>query len=147
MTAQVDGVELAVTRLWARRPRISVRGQELPKDHLGRYELRDRRGRVRRVEATFDWRQFGPRLRVGDSDVLLGRPLPAWVRVGFLVLLVVGVGLGGALGALLAVGSAMGSGALLRRTDRLASHVVLAALLPVAAVVLYLGLATAVTPR
>ena len=65
-----------MTRLWARRPFISVRGQELPKDPQGRYELRDRRGRVRRVEATFDWRQFGPRLKVGDTDVLLGRPDP-----------------------------------------------------------------------
>lgn len=142
MTAKVDGVELAVTRLWARRPHVSVRGTELPKDHLGRYELRDRRGRVRRVEATFDWRQFGPRLRVGDEDVLLGRPLPLWVRVGFLVLFVLGFGFGGALGALLAVGSAMGSAALLRRTDRLASHVVLAALLPLAAALAYVGLAT-----
>jgi hypothetical protein len=147
MTVQVDGVELAVTRLWARRPRVTVRGQELPKDHLGRYELRDRRGRVRPVEATFDWRQFGPRLRVGDTDVLLGRQIPAWVRVAYLVLLVVGAGLGGAFGALLAVGSSMGSAALLRRSDRLASHVVLAALLPVAAVVLYLGLATALGPH
>lgn len=142
MTARVDGVELAVTRLWARRPYVSVRGQELPKDHLGRYELRDRSGRVRRVEATFDWRQFGPRLRVGDTDVLLGRPLPAWVRVAYLVLLVVGIGLGGAFGGLLAAGSAMGSAALLRRPDRLASHVVLAALLPAAAVLAYLGVAT-----
>ena len=147
MSAQVDGVELAVTRLWARRPHISVRGTELPKDHLGRYELRDRRGRVRRVEATFDWRQFGPRLRVGDEDVLLGRPLPAWVRVGFLVLVVVGFGLGGAGGALLAGASVVGSAALLRRTDRLPSHVVLAALLPVAAVAAYLGLATLLAPR
>lgn len=145
--ARVDGVELAVTRLWARRPVVTVRGQELPKDHQGRYELRDRQGRVRRVEATFDWRQFGPRLRVGDEDVLLGRPLPAWVRVGFLVLLVVGVGLGGALGALLAVATAMGSAALLRRTDRLGSHVVLAALLPLAAALVYIGLATLVAPR
>ncbi|MGI3786530.1 MAG: hypothetical protein ACRYG2_37780, partial [Janthinobacterium lividum] len=108
MTAQVDGVELAVTRLWARRPHISVRGQELPKDHLGRYELRDRKGRVSRVETTFDWRHFGPRLRVGDRDVLLGRPLPAWVRIAYLVLLVVGLGLGGAFGGLLAAGGAMG---------------------------------------
>ena len=141
MTAQVDGVELAVTRLWAQRPHVSVRGQELPKDHLGRYELRDRSGRVRRVEARFDWRQFGPRLRVGDSDVLLGRPIPAWVRVAYLVLLVVGAGLGGALGGLLAVASAMGSAALLRRTDRLPSHVLLAALLPLAAALVYVGLA------
>jgi hypothetical protein len=140
MIARVDGVELAVTRLWARRPYITVRGQELPKDHLGRYELRDRRGRVRRVEATFDWRQFGPRLRVGDEDVLLGRPIPAWVRVGYLVLLVLGVGLGGALGGLLGGGSAMASAALLRRTDRQVSHVVLAALVPVAAALLYVGL-------
>jgi hypothetical protein len=140
MIARVDGVELAVTRLWARRPYITVRGQELPKDHLGRYELRDRRGRVRRVEATFDWRQFGPRLRVGDEDVLLGRPIPAWVRVGYLVLLVLGVGLGGALGGLLGGGSAMASAALLRRTDRQGSHVVLAALVPVAAALLYVGL-------
>ena len=144
MTAQVDGVELAVTRLWSRRPYVSVGGKELPKDALGRYELRDRSGRVRRVESTFDWRQFGPRLRVGDADVLLGRPIPAWVRVGYLVLLVVGVGLGGALGGLLAVGSAMGSAALLRRTDRMPSHVFAAALLPLAAVVVYLGLATLV---
>ena len=142
MTAKVDGVELAVTRLWARRPFISVRGQELPKDHQGRYELRDRSGRVRTVEASFDWRQFGPRLRVGDQDVLLGRPLPGWVRVGFLVLLVLGVGLGGALGGLLAGASAIGSAALLRRTDRVASHVALAALLPLAAALVYLGLAT-----
>jgi hypothetical protein len=146
MTAQVDGVELAVTRLWSRRPHISVRGQELAKDHLGRYELRDRRGRVRPVEATFDWRQFGPRLRVGDEDVLLGRPLPAWVRVGFLVLLVVGVGLGGALGGLIAVASAMGSAALLRRTDRLPSHVVLAALVPLAGAIVYVGLASLSVP-
>jgi hypothetical protein len=67
--------------------------------------------------------------------------------VGFLVLLVLGVGLGGALGALLAVGSAIGSAALLRRADRLPSHVVLAALLPVAAAAVYLGLASAVLPR
>ncbi len=147
MTAQVDGVELAVTRLWAGRPRVSVRGQELPKDSSGRYELRDRSGRARRVEAHFDWRQFGPRLRVGDTDVLLGRPLPAWVRVGYLVLLVVGVGLGGALGGLLAGASAVGSAALLRRTDRSPSHVLLAALLPFAAVVLYVGLATQLGPR
>ena len=147
MTARVDGVELAVTRLWARRPHISVRGKELPKDHQGRYELRDRSGRVRRVEATFDWRQFGPRLRVGDADVLLGRPIPVWVRVAYLVLLVVGIGLGGALGGLLAGASAVGSAALLRRTDRLGSHVVLAALLPFAAVLVYLGLATLVTPH
>ncbi len=142
MTAQVDGVELAVTRLWSRRPYVSVRGQELPKDPQGRYELRDRRGRVRRVEARFDWRQFGPRLRVGEEDVLLGRPLPLWVRVGFLVLFVLGFGLGGALGGALAVGSSMGSAALLRRTDRLGSHVVLAALLPVAAALVYVGLTT-----
>ncbi|GAA3575693.1 hypothetical protein GCM10022197_35970 [Microlunatus spumicola] len=147
MTAQVDGVELAVTRLWARRPHVSVRGQELPKDAQGRYELRDRSGRVRRVEASFDWRQFGPRLRVGDTDVLLGRPLPAWVRVGYLVLLVVGVGLGGAFGGLLAVASAMGSASLLRRTDRAGSHVLLAALVPFAAVVLYVGLVTGLSPR
>ena len=147
MTARVDGVELSVTRLWARRPHISARGQELPKDHLGRYQLRDRSGRVRSVEASFDWRQFGPRLRVGDTDVLLGHPIPAWVRVAYLVLVVVGVGLGGALGALLAVGSAMGSAALLRRTDRLPSHVVLAVLVPVAAVVVYLGIATLLATR
>jgi len=147
LTAEVDGVELTVTRLWARRPRVTVRGQELPKDHLGRYELRDRRGRVRRIEATFDWRQFGPRLRVGDADLLLGRPLPGWVRVGYLVLLVVGAGLGGLLGGLLAVGSAMGSAALLRRSDRLPSHVVLAALVPLAAVLLYVGLATTFPSR
>ena len=147
MTAVVDGVELEVTRLWARRPFISVRGQELPKDPQGRYELRDRRGRVRRVEATFDWRQFGPRLKVGDEDVLLGRPIPAWVRVAYLVLLVLGVGLGGALGGALAVGSAIASAALLRRTDRLPSHVFLAALVPVAGVVAYLGLATLLAPR
>jgi hypothetical protein len=146
MTAVVDGVELEVTRLWARRPYVSVRGEELPKDPQGRYELRDRRGRVRRVEATFDWRQFGPRLRVGDEDVLLGRPIPAWVRVTYLVLLVVGVGLGGALGGALAVGSAIASAALLRRTDRLPSHVLLAALLPFAAVLVYVGLATLVAP-
>ena len=142
MTATVDGVELEVTRLWARRPRVSVRGQELPKDHLGRYELRDRHGRVRQVDARFDWQQFGPRLRVGDADVLLGHPIPAWVRVGYLVFLVVGAGLGGALGALLVIASAMGSAALLRRTDRAPSHVVLAALVPLAAVLAYLGLAT-----
>ena len=142
MTATVDGVELEVTRLWARRPHISVRGQELPKDHLGRYELRDRSGRVRRVDTTFDWQQFGPRLRVGDTDMLLGHPIPRWVRVAYLVFLVVGAGLGGALGALLAIASAMGSAALIRRTDRLPSHVVLAALVPLAAVVAYLGLAT-----
>lgn len=147
MTARVDGVELAVTRLWARRPHISVRGQELPKDAQGRYELRDRQGRVRRVEATFDWREFGPRLRVGDENLLLGRPIPLWVRVGYLVLLVVGIGLGGALGGLLAGASAVGSAALLRRTDRLPSHVFLAALLPFAAVVVYVGLATLLTPR
>lgn len=144
-TVRVDGVELAVSRLWARRPYVSVRGQELPKDQLGRYELRDRGGRVRRVEASFDWRQFGPRLKVGDADLLLGRPIPAWVRVAYLVLLVVGAGLGGALGGLLAVASAMGSAALLRRTDRLPSHVVLAALLPLAAALVYLGLAGLLT--
>ncbi|MGI3782844.1 MAG: hypothetical protein ACRYG2_18955, partial [Janthinobacterium lividum] len=71
-----------------------------------------------------------------------GRPLPGWVRVAYLVLLVVGLGLGGAFGGLLAAGGAMGSAALLRRSDRLPSHVVLAALVPVAAVVVYLGLAT-----
>ena len=141
MTARVDGVDLEVTRLWSRRPYVSVRGVELGKDAQGRYELRDRRG-VRRVEASFDWRQFGPRLRVGDTDVLLGRPIPLWVRVGFLVLLVVGVGLGGALGGLLAGASAVASAALLRREDRPPSIVFLAALLPLAAVVVYLGLAT-----
>lgn len=147
MTARVDGVELAVTRLWSRRPYVSARGQELPKDPQGRYELRDRSGRVRRVEATFDWRQFGPRLRVGDEDILLGRPIPAWVRVAYLVLFVVGIGLGGAFGGLLAVASAIGSAALLRRTDRLPSHVLLAALLPLAALLAYVGLASLLGPR
>lgn len=147
LTTVVDGVELEVTRLWARRPHVSVRGQELPKDALGRYELRDRRGRVRPVEATFDWRQFGPRLKVGDSDVLLGRPIPAWVRVVYLVLLVVGVGFGGALGGALAVAGAIASAALLRRDDRLPSHVLLAALVPFAAVLAYVGLASLISPR
>lgn len=141
MTARVDGTELEVSRLWARRPHVSVRGQELPKDGQGRYELRDRHG-VRRVEASFDWREFGPRLRVGDHDLLLGRPIPLWVRVGYLVLLVLGIGFGGALGGLLAGASAVGSAALLRREDRPGSIVFLAALLPFAAVVVYLGLAT-----
>ncbi len=141
MTARVDGVELEVSRLWARRPHVSVRGQELPKDGTGRYELRDRRG-VRRVEASFDWREFGPRLRVGDQDLLLGRPIPLWVRVGYLVLLVLGIGFGGALGGLLAGASAVGSAALLRREDRPPSTVFLAALLPLGAVVVYLALAT-----
>lgn len=147
MTARVDGVDLDVTRLWSRRPHISVRGQELGKDQSGRYELRGRRGGVQRVEATFDWRQFGPRLRVGDVDILLGRPIPAWVRVGFLVLLVLGVGLGGAFGGLLAVGTAMGCAALLRRTDRAGSHIVLAAMLPLAALIVFVGLQTLLTPR
>ena len=147
MTARVDGTELVVTRLWSRRPHISVGGNELPKDTAGAYQLRDRRGGVRRVDTTFDWRQFGPRLRVGDTDVLLGRPIPAWVRVGYLVLLVVGVGLAGALGGLLAGASAVGGAALLRREDRQTSYVVLAALLPLAAVIAYLGLATLVARR
>lgn len=141
MTAKVDGTELEVDRLWSRRPVVSVGGRELPKDELGHYQLRDRRG-VRTVSTTFDWRQFGPRLRVGDTDVLLGRPIPGWVRVGYLVLLVVGVGLGGALGGLVAVASAMGSAALLRREDRPPSIVVAAALVPLVGVIVYLGLAT-----
>ena len=102
---------------------------------------------MHRVEATFDWREFGPRLRVGDTDVLLGRPIPLWVRVGFLVLLVLGIGFGGALGGLLAGASAVGSAALLRREDRPPSIVFLAALLPFAAVVLYLGLVTLTAQR
>ena len=145
MTARVHGVELEVSRLWARRPYVSVRGQELPKDGQGRYELRDRSG-VHRVEASFDWREFGPRLRVGEADVLLGRPIPLWVRVGFLVLLVLGIGFGGALGGLLAGASAVGSAALLRREDRPGSVVLLAALIPFAAVVLYVGLASLLAP-
>jgi hypothetical protein len=146
MTARVHGVDLEVSRLWSRRPYVTQRGQELPKDGQGRYELRDRLG-VHRVEATFDWREFGPRLRVGDTDVLLGRPIPLWVRVGFLVLLVLGIGFGGALGGLLAGASAVGSAALLRREDRPPSIVFLAALLPFAAVVLYLGLVTLTAQR
>ena len=63
---------------------------------------------------TFFFAQLGPRLQVGDADVLVA-PCPGWVRIGFLVLLVVGAGLGGVLGGLLAVASAMGSAALLRR--------------------------------
>ena len=142
MSAKVDGVELEISRLWSRRPYITTGGQELPKDTAGNYQLRDRRGAVRRVDTTFDWREFGPRLRVGDSDQLLGRPLPLWVRVGYLVLLVVGVGLGGPLGGLVAVASAIGSAALLRQEDRPLSIVVAAALVPLAGVVVYLGLAT-----
>lgn len=141
MTADVDGVELVVSRLWSKQPRLSVGGRELPRDPSGGYELRDRRG-VRHVEVVFDWRQFGPRLRVGDRDVLLGRPIPLWVRVAYLVLLVVGTGLGGPLGGLLAAASAVGGAGLLRRSDRQPSHVALAALLPVAAAIVYLGLVT-----
>lgn len=147
MTTRVDGTELEVSRLWSRRPLITVAGRELPKNELGHYQLRDRRGAVQSVSTTFDWRQFGPRLRVGDNDQLLGRPLPGWVRVGYLVLLVVGVGLGGALGGLLAVAAAMGSAALLRREDRPPSIVLAAALVPLVAVVVYLGLATLLATR
>ena len=142
VSAKVDGVELEVSRLWSRRPYITSGGKELPKDATGRYELRDRRGGVRRVDTTFDWREFGPRLRVGDADQLLGRPLPLWVRVGYLVLLVLGIGLGGALGGLVAGASAVGSAALLRQQDRPPSIVFAAALVPFAGVVIYLALAT-----
>ena len=142
MTTKVDGIELEISRLWSRRPLITAGGRELPKDELGHYQLRDRRG-VRSVSTTFDWRQFGPRLRVGDTDVLLGRPIPGWVRVCYLVLLVLGIGLGGALGGLVAVASAIGSAALLRREDRPPSVVVAAALVPLAGVIVYVGLASA----
>ena len=142
MSAKVDGVELEISRLWSRRPYITTGGQELPKDSTGAYQLRDRRGGVRRVDTSFDWREFGPRLRVGDSDQLLGRPLPLWVRVGYLVLLVVGIGLGGPLGGLVAAAVAIGSAALLRQEDRPVSIVVAAALVPLAGVIVYLALAT-----
>lgn len=137
-SARVDGIDLVVTRTWSSRPRVSSGGRELPKDPAGHYELRGPRGRVRRVDADFDWHQFGPRLRVGDEQVLLGRPLPFGVRAVLLVLVVLGL-LGGVLGVALMLASAIGAAGLLRRTDRRPWHVAVAVVLPLVAALAYLA--------
>lgn len=135
-TGTLNGVELTVVKEWSRHPRVLHNGQELPRDRWGNYQFHDDQGRPCQLEVSYNLWELRPRVRTAGHSVLLGRALPVWVRVIFLVFFGLGF-FGGALGAALAFASGWGSLALLRRTDRRTVHVVTAILLPLLAVLVY----------
>jgi len=132
---RVSGVKLVVTKEWW-RPRVLRDGQELPRDRWGTYQFHDNHGRPCPLTVSYSWWELRPRVVVVDQSVLFETPVAWWARVALLALIAAGF-FGGALGALLALRSAGGSLALLRRPDRRPWHVVGALMLPLLAVLVY----------
>ena len=132
--------ELVVERAWSRRPRVLLDGVELPRDRWGSHVLREEDGHNHQVQAGFSWRQLSPVVEVDGHRRLTLAPLPAPVRIVLLAVIVVGL-FCGVLGVVLGVGAALVSAALVRRPQRRAAHVVAAVLVPLAAAVVFVGVA------
>ena len=138
----VNGVDLTVTKEWSRRPRVTHQGRELPQDPWGNYQFHDEHGQPAPLRVAYSWSELRPKLQVGSQTVFLGRSVPAWIRVGYLVFVGVAFVAGGALGSGLALLSTWASLTLLRQEDRRARHVLGAILLPLLAVLVYAVVAT-----
>lgn len=132
--------DLVVKRAWSRRPRVLLEGVELPRDRWGSYVLLDEDGRSYQVQAGFSWRQLSPVVEVDGHQRPTLAPLPTPVRVVLLVFIVFGF-FCGLQGVVLGVGAALVSAALVRRPQRGAVHVVAAVLVPLAAAVVFVGVA------
>lgn len=132
--------DLVVERAWSRRPRVLLEGVELPRDRWGAHVLLDEDGRSHQVRAGFSWRQLSPVVEVDGHRRLTSEPLPTPVRVALLGFVVFGFSCG-LQGVVLGVGAALVSAALVRRPQRGAVHVVAAVLVPLAAAVVFVGVA------
>ncbi|WP_432540748.1 hypothetical protein [Kineococcus sp. SYSU DK002] len=127
------GKDLVVERAWSRRPRILHDGEELPRDRWGAPVLLDEDGRSHQVQATFSWGQLSPVVEVDGQRIPTVAPLSNPARLALLAVIAVGF-VGGLLGVVLCVSSALVSAALLRRPGRRGAHVVAAVLVPLVAV-------------
>lgn len=85
----------------------------------------------------YHWWELRPTLQIVCQTVFLGRSVPTWVRVAFLVFIGLALSAGGGLGSGLALLSTWGSLTLLRQEDGRARHVLGAVLLPLLAVLVY----------
>ncbi len=142
-----SGVPAAELGVILERPyskqRLLKDGEELPRDRWNNYVLPGEAGRAQIVQVVFDVGQLGPAIEVDGLRYLAVAPLPRWVVVLLVAVCLVG-GLAGALGGGLAVGAVIGTLSLLRRPDRRRLHLVLACLLPPAALATSLAVALAV---
>jgi hypothetical protein len=132
--------DLVVERAWSRRPRVLLDGVELPRDRWGSHVLLDEDGRSHQVRSGFSWRQLSPVVEVNGHRRPTSTPLSTPVRVVLLAFIVFGLSCG-LLGLVLGVAAALVSAALLRRPQRRAAHVVAAALVPLVAAVVFVGVA------
>ncbi len=145
--AGVPAAELGVVleRPYSRysKQRLLKDGEELPRDRWNTYVLPGEDGRNRIVQVVFDVGQLGLAVEVDGRRYLAVAPLPGWVRVLLVAMVLVGTLLG-AVGAGLVMGAVIGTLSLLRRPDRRRLHLVLACLLPPAALATSLAVALAV---
>lgn len=136
----VQGRQVGVERVWSKRPRLFLDGEEMAGDRWGRRLLTLPDGTQQEVRVVLGAGVLSPRLQVGDGRYPIGRALPRWVVVALAVFVVLGF-LGGALGVVLAMVGAVVAVRLLIDPRRGAGHVVAAVGVLVLTVVLYVVLA------
>lgn len=133
---QVQEQQIGVERVWSKRPRLFLDGEEMPADRWERRVLTLPDGTQEEVRVRFGAGVLSPRLEIGDARYPIGRPLPRWVLVVLALYVVLGF-LGGAIGVVLALLAAVTAVRLLIAPQRRAGHVVAAVGVLVLAAVLY----------
>ena len=137
----IDGHDVVVKRPYSGRPRLLIGETELPKDRFGHYLLPDENGNPQKVEVGFDYRHLAPRLQIGADRVLTVPPLPkaAWLLLA--PALILGF-FGGALGAVVAIPAVVLAAQQLRKRRGDWTNFAAAAGIELAALLLYLAVAT-----